>query len=155
MPEIKFEIKRLEPTVCNLGYTSISYQIFFQGDQPSGQAGIKFKPFETITPIVLSDGALLTERLTEAGINPEDDLTHITHFFPNGRSLDVEQMERYTRNGVGSAIFSEMMKDISQHGSKAIYVVTNIPSMRSFLDKKGFSEIEIHRHLAGFFYKLL
>ncbi|MCX6774762.1 MAG: hypothetical protein NTY99_01585 [DPANN group archaeon] len=112
---------------ASLTQNSFNYELQFP-DGRLGKAGIVF------FPVHFFDYTNFYEHLLEKGLKPNDSITFINSFYPNGEYVSEEHM----RKGAGSAFLELIIKDSADWGSAVLYGSTVSKSMASFLQKKGF-----------------
>lgn len=105
-------------------------------NRPNGHARIYFyilyelREFPCVDPI-----AEVHHVLSQRGLSPEDVVTGIAMFYPNGGGKPCRQ---YMRHGAGSMLLERIMKDSRERGARALFLSTGNKSMKSFVEKKRF-----------------
>lgn len=83
------------------------------------------------------------------GVHPTDTVTNISSFYPNS-VLAQENSGDYMREGVGSSVLDDLVKEMLLRDSKMMFVFTGKLSMKAFIGKQGFE-----RYKGTLYYRLL
>jgi hypothetical protein len=136
MEDIEFDIARCDLTK-GIG---TNYRFIFP-NQSNGEAQVILRVFDQYRK------APYYQILLDKGVDPEDALAHLSHFYPNG----IFHNEARMRKGVGSKVLETIINDVKDCDVKIMLVRVRAHSMKEFLQRKhGFENL-----YQAFFYKKL
>ncbi|MBW2963308.1 hypothetical protein KY306_00860 [Candidatus Woesearchaeota archaeon] len=139
--------------ICN-NEKMVTYVINYNQLKPQGKGVLYIKRLEELTN-GLSHEKKLFQILSQEGFTPQNLVSRMESFYPNGEKLTPEQLRQYSRKGIGSILFKLMVAHALKEDAKAIYTVSGTDSGMSFFRKKELTEVDTPGFQANLFYKLI